>query len=346
MKRLTMLLLLTLWSVPQMWSASANLTTNGSACPAATNTTAIVVNLPQDDGGATLTVSGTWTGTISFYGTGSGGGGGPLWTALNATPLGSSTAVTSTTSNGTWQVNVAGFTGVCMLSSASMTGTANVTVNPSAASARSNGGSSSGSGTVTSVTCGAGLSGGTITTSGTCAVIAASGASNYPLCSAVSGGSPSSGICTVTVTNAQLLALGATPWAPLQIFPAQGSGIFPDIDYVMMQYVCNSCTGMTVTGAPFLQFYWVDTSNSTTATVAAVGFLDQTTSNSAAWINLFVYSIGFSSQPTPLPSSILSNANLILACANGVSNCSNSDKWASGTGSLFLTITYHMDIIK
>ena len=121
------------------------ITTNGSSCPGTTNTTAIVVNLPEDKGGATLTVAGTWTGTISFYGTGSGGiNGGGIWTALSVLPIGSSTAVTSTTANGTWQVNVAGFTGVCMLSSASMTGSATVTITPSAASARSNGGSSSG----------------------------------------------------------------------------------------------------------------------------------------------------------------------------------------------------------
>ena len=151
MKRLLLLALVVLWSIPQ-WAASAVLTTNGSSCPGTTNTTAIVVNLPEDKGGATLTVAGTWTGTISFYGTGSGGiNGGGIWTALSVLPIGSSTAVTSTTANGTWQVNVAGFTGVCMLSSASMTGSATVTITPSAASARSNGGSSSGSGTVTSV---------------------------------------------------------------------------------------------------------------------------------------------------------------------------------------------------
>ena len=135
MKRYTILLLLITLGA-SAWAASANLTTNGSSCPVATNTTALVLGL-ADKGGATLTVAGTWTGTISFYGTGSGG---MVWTALSATPLGSSTAVTSTTGNGTWQVNASGFTNICMLSSASMTGTANVTITPSAASARSNGG--------------------------------------------------------------------------------------------------------------------------------------------------------------------------------------------------------------
>ena len=140
MKRYTILLLLMATLGASAWAASANLTTNGSSCPVATNTTALVLGL-ADKGGATLTVAGTWTGTISFYGTGSGG---MVWTALSATPLGSSTAVTTTTGNGTWQVNASGFTNICMLSSASMTGTANVTITPGSPSAKSNGGSGGG----------------------------------------------------------------------------------------------------------------------------------------------------------------------------------------------------------
>ena len=140
MKRYTILLLLMATLGASAWAASANLTTNGSSCPVATNTTALVLGL-ADKGGATLTVAGTWTGTISFYGTGSGG---MVWTALSATPLGSSTAVTTTTGNGTWQVNASGFTNICMLSSASMTGTANVTITPGSPSAKSNGGGGGG----------------------------------------------------------------------------------------------------------------------------------------------------------------------------------------------------------
>ena len=142
MKRYTILLLLMATLGASAWAASANLTTNGSSCPVATNTTALVLGL-ADKGGATLTVAGTWTGTISFYGTGSGG---MVWTALSATPLGSSTAVTTTTGNGTWQVNASGFTNICMLSSASMTGTANVTITPGSPSAKSNGGGGGGGG--------------------------------------------------------------------------------------------------------------------------------------------------------------------------------------------------------
>lgn len=133
MKRLTMtLLLVVLCAVPQAWAASAILTTNGSSCPATTNATALVIGLPQDKGGATLTIAGTWTGTISFYGQGDNG----TWQAMDARPLGASgTLVLTATANGTWQRNVAGFTGICMLSSASMTGSATVTITPSAAAA-------------------------------------------------------------------------------------------------------------------------------------------------------------------------------------------------------------------
>ncbi len=275
MKRLLLLALVVLWSIPQ-WAASAVLTTNGSSCPGTTNTTAIVVNLPEDKGGATLTVAGTWTGTISFYGTGSGGiNGGGIWTALSVLPIGSSTAVTSTTANGTWQVNVAGFTGVCMLSSASMTGSATVTITPSAASARSNSGSSSGSG-VTSVTCGAGLSGGTITTSGTCAVIAASGASNYPLCSAVSGGLPSSGICTFTISSANMLLMSAG--TAYTFIAAQGSGLYTSVTKLELNYVVSACTKYTLSGASTIDVF-IGT-NDTSLGVNTAGFIDQTNSTS------------------------------------------------------------------
>ena len=139
MKRCLLLVLLATL-VPQLWAASSIITTNGTTCVPATN--CLVYNMPQDDGGATLTVSGTWTGTISFEATGDGG---TTWVAVNVMPLNSTTAVTSTTANGTWQVNTAGFTGLRMRGSATMTGSALATINPSAASAR-NGGSSGGGG--------------------------------------------------------------------------------------------------------------------------------------------------------------------------------------------------------
>jgi len=144
MKRLlTTLLFIALGAVPWGWAASANITTNGATC--ATATSCLVVNLPQDKGGATLVLSGTWTGTVQFEATGDGG---VTWVAVNVLPLNSTSAVTSTSANGTWQVNTAGFTGLRMRSSASMTGTAVATITYSAASARLNGGGGGGGTTV------------------------------------------------------------------------------------------------------------------------------------------------------------------------------------------------------
>src|ERR1017187_3949031 len=114
MKRLSMtLLFIALWAT-QAWAASSVITTNGTTCSPATN--CLVVNLPQDKGGATLTLSGTWTGTIQFEATGDGGA---TWVSVNVIPLASTTAVTSATGNGAWQVNTAGFTGLRIRSSAS-----------------------------------------------------------------------------------------------------------------------------------------------------------------------------------------------------------------------------------
>lgn len=143
MKRMLTLLLalVALWGIPAM-AASATLTTNATACPgnggSSTSTSALVLGL-ADKGGATLTVGpGTWTGTISFYGTGSGG---QLWTALLANPLGTTSPVTSTTTNGTWRVGASGITGICMLSSASMTGSVTVTITPGTPASLTNNGS-------------------------------------------------------------------------------------------------------------------------------------------------------------------------------------------------------------
>ena len=98
MKRLAMLLLfIALWATPQLWATSGVITTNGTDCTVATR--CLVVSLPQDKGGATLTLSGSWSGTIQFEATGDGG---VTWVSVNVLPLASITAVTSATANGTW----------------------------------------------------------------------------------------------------------------------------------------------------------------------------------------------------------------------------------------------------
>ena len=97
-----------------------------------------------------ITVAGTWTGTLSFYAAVDGAS----WAALNVTPSNSTTAVTTTTGNGTWTVADPGGAWVCVDASATVTGQANVTINVTlglSSMATSSGGGGGGSGTVTSV---------------------------------------------------------------------------------------------------------------------------------------------------------------------------------------------------
>lgn len=126
MKKLLLFLLVA--SLPAL-AASAKITTNATTC--ATAGACLVVSVPQDTGGAALTISGTWTGTISFEATADGG---TTWVAIDVMPVADTTLVSSTTANGVWQVNMTGLTGIRMRSSASMTGSALATINRSNAS--------------------------------------------------------------------------------------------------------------------------------------------------------------------------------------------------------------------
>ena len=129
MKRLSMtLLFIALWAT-QAWAASSVITTSASTC--ALSVSCLVVNLPQDKGGATLVLSGTWTGTITFEATADGG---VTWTAIVAMPVATTTAFSTATANGLWQVNIAGLTGIRMRASATMSGSAIATITFSAAS--------------------------------------------------------------------------------------------------------------------------------------------------------------------------------------------------------------------
>ena len=321
MKRLLLLALVVLWSIPQ-WAASAVLTTNGSSCPGTTNTTAIVVNLPEDKGGATLTVAGTWTGTISFYGTGSGGiNGGGIWTALSVLPIGSSTAVTSTTANGTWQVNVAGFTGVCMLSSASMTGSATVTITPSAASARSNGGSSSGGSVSITATAPIVVTPSPLTGTGVASAPSLVAVGSVPACStiatAVLNGTITQGVCYTQFSNTQMnsLQVQSANTIPIGLEPPSGK--------------CTTATSFTMTydaaGSAFTNCQsvpntanwslgWSDQTGDLVAVyqtgAACVGFMDQSTAQVQ-----FLELLNSSAIDTPvvLPISDIAGEGLTLA---------------------------------
>lgn len=117
----------------QKWTLSAAATTCTTS-----NTSCLIYLVDAASGGATFTVGANASGnTIQFEATGDGGA---TWVALNATPSNSTTAATSTTSTGTWQANVAGYTAVRLRMSTLVSGTATVSIITSIASARAGGG--------------------------------------------------------------------------------------------------------------------------------------------------------------------------------------------------------------
>lgn len=113
-------------------AAAASCTTSNTSC--------LIYQVDPSSGGATFTVGANASGnTLQFEATGDGG---TTWVALNATPSNSTTAATSTTSTGTWQANVAAYTGVRIRMSTLVSGTSTVSIITSLASARAGGGGS------------------------------------------------------------------------------------------------------------------------------------------------------------------------------------------------------------
>ena len=82
-------------------------------------------------GAVAIQIDGTYTGTLTF----SGSTNCVTYTALNSTPINSSTAVTSVSggTTGTWQANVSGLQCVKVAATSAMTGTATVTIRGSSA---------------------------------------------------------------------------------------------------------------------------------------------------------------------------------------------------------------------
>lgn len=70
-------------------------------------------------GGVGLQLLGTWTGTVTFEATLDG----DTWVALNMVPSNSATAASTTTGNGCWTANVAGFESVRARFSTATSGT-------------------------------------------------------------------------------------------------------------------------------------------------------------------------------------------------------------------------------
>ena len=101
---------------------TGSITTTGATCTPATNCVSIPV--PKNYGGASFTISGTYSGTLNFEATGDG----TNYSALNVNPVGGGSAVTTTTSTGTWVINISGLVAVRVRASALASGSATVTI--------------------------------------------------------------------------------------------------------------------------------------------------------------------------------------------------------------------------
>jgi hypothetical protein len=96
-------------------------------------------------GAIAVVLEGTWAATVQFEGSADGG---TTWVSVNATPVPSGAAVTSTTASGTWTVSVVGLSYFRVRASAYSSGTVQVSLN-SAIGAVGSGGAISGAVTVT-----------------------------------------------------------------------------------------------------------------------------------------------------------------------------------------------------
>jgi CO dehydrogenase/acetyl-CoA synthase beta subunit len=88
------------------------------------NTDRIALTRLMTFGGFAIQITGTWTGTITFEVTVDG----VNWVAFNVTPAASGTDVSTTTANGCWSKQNNGYAGISAHATASMTGTAVVTI--------------------------------------------------------------------------------------------------------------------------------------------------------------------------------------------------------------------------
>ena len=94
-----------------------NITTNGASCATPITANCVSLRFQPNTIYSTITLSGTWTGTISFEVSGDYG---VTWVAAPAT--------TSSTSNGTTQFSIGAYSAIRARGSASMTGTAVMTI--------------------------------------------------------------------------------------------------------------------------------------------------------------------------------------------------------------------------
>lgn len=129
----------------QAGGVTGNLTASSTDCT--TTNACLLLNVNPNSGGATIKLSGTFSATVQFEATADELTVLPSaasWVAINATPSNSTTAASSGTAPGVWQVNVAGYQRIRVRVSTYVSGTVAATINLSTASAR--GGSGAGAG--------------------------------------------------------------------------------------------------------------------------------------------------------------------------------------------------------
>lgn len=213
MRKLLFLLPLLFCGLPafaQNHDVTANLNVVDSAACANNTTTAnstlLLSPLAGDDASAVVQLSGTFSATAQFQGTGDGAN----WVSVNALPLsGTQTAVTSATSAGAWRITASGLQAVRVCLSVYASGKVQANITSSAGpSANGLGSSGGGSGTVTSVATTSPITGGPITTSGTiaCATCAVTLTGQYVT------PSPLTGAASGTVFSASANVAGSYVW--------------------------------------------------------------------------------------------------------------------------------------
>jgi hypothetical protein len=150
-------------------------------------------------------------------------------------------------------------------------------------------------------------------------------------CSSISAGSPPWGICTATISSAQILAMSSSPSNWVTVIPAQGANKFIDVTKITGEFICNSCTPYTLSLSPTFEFYYGTVGAGTSDAGngwSANGWSDQTASTWQA--------VG------PItPTLILNNADVGDTTNVGfIFGTSGTGGWTLGTGTVKLTIEY------
>lgn len=109
---------------------TADLTAQSTDGSVAGSALEVSLNNPPSPGSASFVLSGTFSATLQFEGSGNGG---TSWDAVDCFPPNSATAVTSATAPGLWQCNVASLTNLRVRCSAFTSGPVVATINTSTA---------------------------------------------------------------------------------------------------------------------------------------------------------------------------------------------------------------------